>query len=98
DRVFALRGQLDLSALADEVLFRSISLTDAGKGTLVLVEPSGAVLLERSVGGDVFAARDVKAWSLPEGGVINNEAGTVPTAGLALSTCQKCLAVSIAVP
>jgi len=98
DLGLSLGGQLDLNALADEVLFRSISLTDAGKGTLVLVEPSGAVLLERSVGGDVFAARDVKAWSLPEGGVINNEAGTVPTAGLALSTCQKCLAVSIAVP
>jgi sigma-B regulation protein RsbU (phosphoserine phosphatase) len=98
DLGLSLGGQLDLNALADEVLFRSISLTDAGKGTLVLVEPSGAVLLERSVGGDVFAARDAKAWSLPEGGVINNEAGTVPTAGLALSSCQKCLAVSIAVP
>ena len=98
DLGLSLGGQLDLSALADEVLFRSISLTDAGKGTLVLVEPSGAVLLERSVGGDVFAARDVKAWSLPEGGVINNEAAAVPTAGLALSSCEKCLAVAISVP
>jgi phosphoserine phosphatase RsbU/P len=98
DLGLSLGGQLDLSALADEVLFRSISLTDAGKGTLVLVEPSGAVLLERSVGGDVFAARDVKGWSLPEGGVINNQAVGIPTAGLALSTCQKCLVVSIAVP
>ena len=98
DLGLSLGGQLDLSALADEVLFRSISLTDAGKGTLALVEPSGAVVLERSVGGDVFSARDVKAWSLPEGGVINNEAGSVPTAGLPLATCQKCLVVSIAVP
>src|SRR5262249_53214558 len=36
DLGLSLGGQLDLSALADEVLFRSISLTDAGKGTLVL--------------------------------------------------------------
>ena len=56
DLGLSLGGQLDLSALADEVLFRSISLTDAGKGTLVLVEESGAVLLERSVGGEVLAA------------------------------------------
>ena len=98
DLGLSLGGQLDLSALADEVLFRSISLTDAGKGTLVLVEPSGAVLLERSVGGDVFAARDVKGWSLPEGGVINNDASATPTAGLALGSCQKCLAVAISVP
>src|SRR4051794_33111257 len=98
DLGLSLGGQLDLSALADEVLFRSISLTDAGKGTLVLVEPSGAVLLERSVGGDVFAARDVKGWSLPEGGTINNEAGSSATSGLALSSCQKCLAVAISVP
>ncbi|HEY1418749.1 MAG TPA: hypothetical protein VGF41_12635, partial [Myxococcaceae bacterium] len=36
DLGLSLGGQLDLSALADEVLFRSISLTDAGKGSLVL--------------------------------------------------------------
>ena len=45
DLGLSLGGQLDLSSLADEVLFRSISLTDAGKGTLVLLEDSGAVLL-----------------------------------------------------
>jgi len=98
DLGLSLGGQLDLSALADEVLFRSISLTDAGKGTLALVEPSGALVLERSVGDDVFSARDVKTWSLPEGGVINNEAASTPTAGLPLATCEKCLVVSIAVP
>src|SRR5262249_5892218 len=36
DLGLSLGGQLDLATLADEVLFRSISLTDAGKGTLVL--------------------------------------------------------------
>ncbi len=98
DLGLSLGGQLDLSALADEVLFRSISLTDAGKGTLVLIEESGAVLLERSVGGEVVSARDAAAWALPEGGVINNEASTVPTAGMRLATCEKCLAVGISVP
>ncbi len=67
DLGLSLGGQLDLSALADEVLFRSISLTDAGKGTLVLFEESGAVLLERSVGGEVLAGRDAASWTLPGG-------------------------------
>ena len=98
DLGLSLGGQLDLAALADEVLFRSISLTDAGKGTLVLLEDSGAVLLERSVGGEVLAARDVASWTLPEGGVINNAAATVPTAGMRLASCEKCLAVAISVP
>ncbi|HWZ86668.1 MAG TPA: GAF domain-containing protein, partial [Thermoanaerobaculia bacterium] len=98
DLGLSLGGQLDLSALADEVLFRSISLTDAGKGSLVLFEESGAVLLERSVGGDVVSAREAAAWSLPEGGVINNAAATVPTAGMTLAACEKCLAVAISVP
>lgn len=97
DLGLSLGGQLDLSSLADEVLFRSISLTDAGKGTLVLLEDSGAVLLERSVGGEVLASRDVPNWTLPEGGVINNAAATVPTAGMSLASCEKCLAVAISV-
>ena len=97
DLGLSLGGQLDLSSLADEVLFRSISLTDAGKGTLVLLEDSGAVLLERSVGGEVLAARDVPAWILPAGGIINNAAASVPTAGMPLNTCEKCLAVAISV-
>jgi sigma-B regulation protein RsbU (phosphoserine phosphatase) len=98
DLGLSLGGQLDLSSLADEVLFRSISLTDAGKGTLVLFEESGAVLLERSVGGEVLAGRDAAAWTLPEGGVINNAAASVPTAGMRLAACEKCLALAISVP
>src|SRR5262249_31631920 len=82
DLGLSLGGQLDLSSLADEVLFRSISLTDAGRGTLVLLEESGAVLLERSVGAEVLAARDAAAWKLPEGGLINN-ACSVDGAGAA---------------
>jgi sigma-B regulation protein RsbU (phosphoserine phosphatase) len=98
DLGLSLGGQLDLSTLADEVLFRSISLTDAGKGTLVLFDDHGAVLLERSVGGDVLSARDAAGWTLPEGGTINNAAASVPTAGMKLAACEKCLAVAISVP
>ncbi len=98
DLGLSLGGQLDLSALADEVLFRSISLTDAGKGTLVLFEESATVLLARSVGGEVLGPADAACWALPEGGVINNAAATVPTAGMQLGTCEKCLAVAISVP
>ncbi len=92
-------GQLDLSALADEVLFRSISLTDAGKGTLVLFDDGGQILYERNLGGEVLARDRFASWRIPDGeAVINNAAASVPTAGERLSGCEKCLAVSIAVP
>jgi sigma-B regulation protein RsbU (phosphoserine phosphatase) len=97
DLGLSLAGQLDLSSLADEVLFRSISLTDAGRGTLVLLEDSGAVLLERSVGNEILASRDVASWNLPEGGLINNAAASVETAGTPLTSCAKVLAVGISV-
>src|SRR5262245_44975515 len=76
DLGLSLGGQLDLSALADEVLFRSISLTDAGKGALVLYDDANRVLLERSVGGEILVPQDCLGWTLPEGGLINNEAPT----------------------
>jgi phosphoserine phosphatase RsbU/P len=96
DLGLSLGGQLDLSSLADEVLFRSISLTDAGRGTLVLLEESGAVLLERSVGTEVLDARDAAGWKLPEGGLIHN--ATVPGgASEASVSCDKMLAVEISV-
>ena len=91
-------GQLDLASLGDEVLFRSISLTDAGKGTLVLFDQGGKLLFERSLGGDLLPADQFASWALPEGeAVINNAAASVPTAGERLSSCQKCLAVAISV-
>ncbi len=99
DLGLSLSGQLDLSALADEVLYRSISLTDARKGTLVLLGERGMAPLSRSVGGDLLPPEALGAWELPEGEVaINNDAALVPTAGVRLSECQKCLAISIAVP
>jgi sigma-B regulation protein RsbU (phosphoserine phosphatase) len=97
DLGLSLGGQLDLPSLADEVLFRSISLTDAGKGALVLLDGDD-VLLERSVGGELLAARESVAWTLPEGGLINNEARDSATDGMRDGSCEKYLAVAISVP
>jgi len=99
DLGLSLAGQLDLPALADEVLFRSISLTDARKGSLVLLAEDGSALLSRHIGGELVSPRDVPRWALPEGeAVVNNAASAEPTAGLRLSSCEKCLAVAISVP
>ncbi|HSS44588.1 MAG TPA: GAF domain-containing protein, partial [Thermoanaerobaculia bacterium] len=98
DLGLSLGGQLDLATLGDEVLFRSISLTDAGKGTLVLFHEDGSLLFERSLGGELLSRDQVAEWKLPEGeAVINNAAAAVPTAGMRLASCQKCLAVPISV-
>jgi sigma-B regulation protein RsbU (phosphoserine phosphatase) len=98
DLGLSLSGQLDIAALGDEVLFRSISLTDAGKGTLILFREDGTPLLERSLGGQLLPAEQLASWDLPEGEtVINNAAATVPTAGVRLASCEKCLAVPISV-
>ncbi len=99
DLGLSLGGQLDLAVLADEVLFRSISLTDAGKGMLVLLEEGGRVLYESSLGGEFLAPGQYASWRIPEGeAVINNEASTAETAGIRLAGCEKCLAVAISVP
>jgi sigma-B regulation protein RsbU (phosphoserine phosphatase) len=98
DLGLSLSGQLEISSLADEVLFRSISLTDAGKGTLVLFHEDGRILSERSLGGEFLPVEQVRHWKLPEGEVtVNNAAASTPTAGLQLSSCEKCLAVAISV-
>jgi phosphoserine phosphatase RsbU/P len=87
DLGLSLVGQLDLA-----------SLTDAGKGTLVLFHEDGRLMLERSLGGQLLEAQEFAAWRLPEGeAVINNSAATVPTAGARLTSCEKCLAVPISV-
>ncbi|MDQ2977736.1 MAG: GAF domain-containing protein, partial [Acidobacteriota bacterium] len=99
DLGLSLGGQLDLGALADEVLFRSISLTDAGKGTLVLFDDGGRMLYERSLGGDFLPRDRFASWRIPDGeAVINNEAASLPTAGERLTGCEKCRAGSISVP
>ncbi len=95
DLGLSLGGQLDLSALADEVLFRSISLTDAGKGGLVLFDDADHILLERNVGGEILVSPECVSWTLPEGGLINNES---PTDAMRDGSCSKFLAVPISVP
>ena len=98
DLGLSLSGQLDIAALGDEVLFRSISLTDAGKGTLILIQEDGRLLLERSLGGQLLSAEQFASWEAPEGeAVINNAAATVPTCGVRLASCEKCLLVPISV-
>jgi sigma-B regulation protein RsbU (phosphoserine phosphatase) len=99
DLGLSLTGQLDISALADEVLYRSISLTDARKGTLLVFGERGAAPLSRSVGGDILPPEAMRTWNLPAGeSAINNDAARVPTAGVQLADCQKCLVVPIAMP
>ena len=99
DLGLSLGGQLDFSTLADEVLFRSISLTDAGKGILVLFDDGGRTLYERSVGGELLSRDRFASWRIPEGeALVHTEASALPTAGERLSDCEKCLAVAIAVP
>jgi sigma-B regulation protein RsbU (phosphoserine phosphatase) len=74
DLGLSLAGQLDLAALADEVLFRSISLTDARKGSLVLLSEKGAVLLSRHIGGELVSPRQAATWALPQGvATVNNQ-------------------------
>ena len=46
-----------------------------------------------------MSPREVPRWALPEGeAVVNNAAADELTAGLRLSSCEKCLAVAISVP
>ena len=98
DLGLSLGGQLDLGTLADEVLYRSISLTDARKGALVLFGESGLPSLSRHVGDELLPADRVLGWALPEGeAIVNNAAASVPTAGMRLASCEKCLAVAITV-
>ena len=99
DLGLSLGGQLDLGRLGDEVLSRSISLTDARKGSLALFGESGQPLLALNEGDELLPADQMAAWKLPEGeAAVNNAAATTPMAGMRLSSCEKCLAVAISVP
>jgi sigma-B regulation protein RsbU (phosphoserine phosphatase) len=64
----------------------------------VLFGEDGRALLSRSVGGELLPASLAASWNIPEGeALLNNQARTVPTAGC-MPDCEKCLAVTIAVP
>src|SRR5262249_30500914 len=67
-------------------------------GTLVLFHEDGRILSERNLGGEFLPVAQVREWKLPEGEVVvNNAAASVPTAGVRLLSCEKCLAVAISV-
>ena len=94
DLGLSLGGQLDLSSLADEVLFRSISLTDAGRGTLVLAGGLGR-RAARAQRGRRDPGRARRRRLEPSRGRAHQQRrglGRRPP-GLALTSCQKCLAV-----
>lgn len=90
----AVAGTLELERLADEILLRSISLTNSRSGSLHLIE-HGRTILSRSFGGELLPSEAVGCLTLDAAGVINNDAGSVSTCGVRLLNCQKCLLVPI---
>lgn len=87
-------GQLDLEALADEILLRSISLTNSRSGALYLLDGE-TPLLSRAFGGTLLTAEDAVRLDVGPEGAINNAAAGAPTCGVHFSGCQKCLVVPI---
>lgn len=71
----AIASTLDLDALGDEVLLRAISLLDARRGALYLLE-DGVYKLDHSIGGDArseFSAAEVDVAALVAGRVRGTE-------------------------
>lgn len=90
----AVAGTLELERLADEILLRSISLTNSRSGSLQLLE-EGRIVLTRSFGADLLPPEAAACLELSAEGAINNAAATIPTCGVRLLNCQKCLVVPI---
>ena len=94
DLGLSVGGRLELDRLADEILLRSISLTNSRSGSVHLFDGAGASL-SRSFGGTLLTDESALRIDLEPGGAINNDAGSLPTAGVYLMDCQKCLVVPI---
>jgi sigma-B regulation protein RsbU (phosphoserine phosphatase) len=94
DLGLAVAGTLDLEVLADEILLRSISLTNSRSGSLHLTGLGGPAI-SRSFGGELLPPGGSGCLEMPSEGMINNDAGTLPTCGVRLLNCQKCLLVPI---
>ena len=94
DLGLSIGGQLDLDRLADEILLRSISLTNSRSGALHLFDGDRPIL-SRAFGGALLSPEDAVRLDVGTEGAINNEAGTLPTSGVWLSECEKCLVVPI---
>ena len=87
-------GRLELDRLADEILLRSISLTNSRSGSLYLFDGQRTAL-SRSFGGVLLSEEAAVRIELDSDGAINNDARAFPTAGVYLSDCQKCIVVPI---
>jgi phosphoserine phosphatase RsbU/P len=94
DLGLSVGGRLELDRLADEILLRSISLTNSRSGSLHLFDGPRTVL-SRSFGGTLLSEEAAVRIELDPDGAINNEARALPTAGVFLSDCEKCLVVPI---
>lgn len=94
DLGISIGGQLDLERLADEILLRSISLTNSRSGALHLFD-GGRSILSRSFGGNLLSAEDAIRIDIDPEGLINNCARDVPTSGVRVSDCEKCIVVPI---
>ena len=94
DLGLSVGGRLELDRLGDEILLRSISLTNSRSGSLHLFDESRP-LLSRSFGGALLTEEASLRIELGPNGAINNDARAVPTAGVFLSECEKCLVVPI---
>jgi sigma-B regulation protein RsbU (phosphoserine phosphatase) len=94
DLGLAVAGTLDVGRLADEILLRSISLTNSRSGALHLIDEKG-LSLSRSFGGPLLSADAAVRMVLAADSVINNEAASTPTCGVRLEGCRKCLVVPI---
>jgi sigma-B regulation protein RsbU (phosphoserine phosphatase) len=94
DLGLSIGGQFDLEALSDEILLRSISLTNSRSGALHLFDGNVPVL-SRSFGGALLRAEDAIRLDVGSEGVINNAARDLPTSGVSISDCEKCIVVPI---
>ena len=94
DLGLSVGGRLELDRLADEILLRSISLTNSRSGALHLFD-GPRTLLSRSFGGPLLTEESALRIELGSDGAINNDVRSVPTAGVFLSGCEKCLVVPI---
>lgn len=94
DLGLSVAGELDVEKLADEILFRSISLTNSRSGALHLLD-QGRVTVSRSFGGPLLSPESAPRIELCSDGMINNAASSQPICGEPVTNCEKCLVVPI---
>lgn len=89
----SIAGTLDLDAVADDILMKSVSLLNARQGTLIVHNAAGEEqVLLKDFGGLLLAPAAVA--ELPDGVLVSNCRGD-RTGALALAPAEKLLAVPI---